>query len=167
MAGVKIRYVGHKPLKKDTVAGTLTMWPGHGSVAEVPDSVAVKLLQYPTVWQHADKPTMPRPEPAPQPLQPPEDDENDTGEGDNSEVQPPNPDQELREEDKFGFEQPPAGTGPVSVEEIVQALPTLDKDADFTEIGRPKIAKVRALFDGREVAVKALNEAWTKFSAEG
>lgn len=153
MAGVKIRYVGHKPLKKDTVAGTLAIWPGHGSVAEVPDSVAVQLLQYPTVWQRDDQPAMPRPTPKDPP--PPKD------------PQPPNPDQELREEDKFGFEKPPTATGPVTVDEIVQALPSLDKDADFTEVGRPKVASVRALFEGRELGVKELNQAWTQFTAEG
>lgn len=49
----EIRYIGHKEFKKDTVAGSKTMWLGHGDVQEVEPDVAVKLRQHPDVWQPA------------------------------------------------------------------------------------------------------------------
>lgn len=45
-----ITYVGKKSPKTDTVAGTGTIWAGHGDTQEVIHGAAVKLLQHPDVW---------------------------------------------------------------------------------------------------------------------
>lgn len=45
-----IAYIGKKPVKRDTVAGTGIIWGGFGDVQEVPHKAAVKLLQHPDVW---------------------------------------------------------------------------------------------------------------------
>lgn len=47
---MKIRYVGNKPFKTDTVAFTGLTWKP-GESLEVDDSRARILLQYPEVWQ--------------------------------------------------------------------------------------------------------------------
>lgn len=45
-----IAYIGKKPVKRDTVAGTATLWNGYGDVQEVMHTTAVRLLQHPDVW---------------------------------------------------------------------------------------------------------------------
>lgn len=52
---IKIQYIGHKPYKTDNVAGTATVWEGHGDVQDVPDDAAPKLLRFPGVWQAAEE----------------------------------------------------------------------------------------------------------------
>ncbi len=52
---IKIQYIGHKPHKTDNVAGTATVWEGHGDVQGVPDDAAPKLLRFPGVWQVAEE----------------------------------------------------------------------------------------------------------------
>jgi hypothetical protein len=47
---VALRYVGAKPSKRDTVAGSNVIWEGPGAVREVALEVAKKLLLYPDVW---------------------------------------------------------------------------------------------------------------------
>ena len=54
MAGIK--YIGSKPVKHDNVAGTSTIWTGHGDVKEVPDAAVPLLLKHPTVWELAVAP---------------------------------------------------------------------------------------------------------------
>lgn len=46
-----IQYVGKKLRKRDTVAGTGTIWSGNGDVQRVEHGAAVKLLEHPDVWQ--------------------------------------------------------------------------------------------------------------------
>ena len=159
MANVKVRYIGSKPVKKDTVAHTLTVWYGENSVAEVSEEVAAQLFQHPTVWQPADKPVIERPVVNTIPETPPPagdegqegDDQTggDEGEGDT--------------DDSTGGS---VGTAePVTPEEITVILPMLDKDTDFTEAGRPMVNKVREHFEGREVTLQALKAAWENFKA--
>ncbi|MEO5333034.1 MAG: hypothetical protein H7839_13525 [Magnetococcus sp. YQC-5] len=50
---MKIRYIGKKATKSDTVAGTNTVWNGNGDIQEVLDTVAEKLLKHPDVWEVA------------------------------------------------------------------------------------------------------------------
>lgn len=50
---MKILYVGKKPSKNDTVAGTGLVW-APGQVHEVTDEAAVRLLKHPDVWAVAD-----------------------------------------------------------------------------------------------------------------
>lgn len=159
MANVKVRYIGTKPVKKDTVTGSLALWFGENSVAEVSEDVAIKLFQYPTVWQPADMAVIERPavNANPETLPPAGDEgqegddqtDGDEGEGDT--------------DDSTGGS---VGTAePVTPEEITVILPMLDKDTDFTEAGRPMVNKVREHFEGREVTLQALKAAWENFKA--
>lgn len=47
---IEIEYVGNKPKKRDTVAGTRTTWRGKGDVQLVERGVAQRLLDFPEVW---------------------------------------------------------------------------------------------------------------------
>jgi hypothetical protein len=47
----QLRYIGKKPTKTDTVAGTATVWLGHGDVQSVPDALAPLFWEHPTVWE--------------------------------------------------------------------------------------------------------------------
>lgn len=51
----KIKYIGSKEVKSDTVCGTGLVWK-RGKVLNVELSVARSLLKYPTVWQDVTKP---------------------------------------------------------------------------------------------------------------
>ena len=155
MANVKVRYIGTKPVKRDTVAGSLATWFGQNSVADVSEEVAAKLLQYPTVWRPADMPVIERPTLEPAPTQNPSDELN-IGAGKQEGNDPPAGDDDTK---------PPAPTGDVTPEEITEILPLLDKDTDFTEAGRPMVNKVREHFEGREVTLQALKAAWENFKA--
>ncbi len=46
----KIKYVGIKPSRKDTVAGTGIVWTGNGDVQDVPDIAVPRLLRHPDIW---------------------------------------------------------------------------------------------------------------------
>lgn len=155
MTKVAVRYIGHKPIKRDTVTESLAVWAGHGAVTEVPEEVAVKLCLFPDVWQLADAPVIERPAPvvAPEP-------EEEVDEAVDLEESEP----ELHPNDEFGFEKAPEGTGPVTIAEIVERLPMLDKDADFSETGKPKVDSVRALFPDRDVSLGNVRAAWAEFS---
>lgn len=48
---IEIQYVGRKPRKKDTVAGTGIIWHGRGDVQLVPRAVAQRLCDYPDIWR--------------------------------------------------------------------------------------------------------------------
>jgi hypothetical protein len=45
----RVRYIGRKPLKADTVARTGLTWTP-GQVRDVDDAPAARLLGYPSVW---------------------------------------------------------------------------------------------------------------------
>ena len=157
MANVKVRYIGTKPVKKDTVTGSLALWFGENSVAEVSEDVAIKLFQYPTVWQPADMAVIERPAVNANPeTLPPAGDEGQEGD-----------DQTDDEGDDEGEESGDSvgAAAPVTPEEIEVILPMLDKDTDFTEAGRPMVNKVREHFEGREVTLQALKAAWENFKA--
>jgi hypothetical protein len=138
VANVKVRYVGTKESKKDTVTGSLTVWFGEGDVQEVDENVAIKLCQFPSVWQLASKPVVKRPKVAEAPKS--DDDEEDSDD----------------DGDQTGDS--------VSVAEIIESLSTLDKDTEFTEAGRPQINAVRERFPDRSVSLADLKEAWTAFT---
>lgn len=53
MNSVPIEYIGSKPKRPDTIAGTTTVWHGHGDVQPVPVAAAVLLLKHPDVWRLA------------------------------------------------------------------------------------------------------------------
>jgi hypothetical protein len=153
MANIKVRYIGKKPVKKDTVTESLVLWYGENSVAEVPEEVAFRLFQHPDVWQPADKPVIERPVVAPAPAAGEGDDDDD----DDEQGEP-------GDEIPAGEEGGEVDTGTeVTPEEISLILPLLDKEADFTEAGRPMVGRVRGHFEGREVTIQALKAAWENF----
>lgn len=52
---MQVTYIGQKRVKRDTVAGTDTIWMGYGDSQEVPYKQGVNLLQHPDVWMRTDK----------------------------------------------------------------------------------------------------------------
>ena len=50
MNDVNIFYIGNKPVKKDTVAGSRLSWTGFGSARVVEQKIAQRLVAFPTVW---------------------------------------------------------------------------------------------------------------------
>ena len=64
----KIKYVGLKESRADTVAGTGKVWFGKGDVQEVPDIAVPRLLRHPDIWQLVtEEPAAPPPPPPPPP----------------------------------------------------------------------------------------------------
>ena len=51
---IKIQYIGKKPQRIDTVAGTGIVWTGNGDVQLVPSDAAKRMLQHPDVWALAE-----------------------------------------------------------------------------------------------------------------
>ena len=47
---VPVEYVGTKPRKVDTIAGTKTTWRGKGDVQLVSRGIAQQLFDYPDIW---------------------------------------------------------------------------------------------------------------------
>lgn len=47
---VFVKYIGSKPVKKDTVCHTDTIWAGKGDIQLIPRSVALKLVRHRKVW---------------------------------------------------------------------------------------------------------------------
>ncbi|WP_339898277.1 hypothetical protein [uncultured Gilvimarinus sp.] len=45
-----VTYIGRKPSKRDTVAGSAYVWAGYGDTHEVPYSIATRLLRHKDVW---------------------------------------------------------------------------------------------------------------------
>lgn len=75
MSTVKVEYIGVKPVKTDNVAGTATLWQGHGDVQEVSEAAWAKLSKHPDIWRQAgDKPKAAKPEKKAEPTEPPADD---------------------------------------------------------------------------------------------
>lgn len=153
MSNVKVRYIGNKTIKRDTITNTLVTWPGQNSVAEVPEELAAQLCQHPNVWQLADKPLLERPvvekqEPAKAPDPAPELKEIKHA--------PENNEPDTESDD----------AAPVTVEEVEAIIVTLDKETDFTDAGRPIVGKIRERFEGREVTTQVVKAAWTNFTAE-
>lgn len=153
MEKIAVRYIGTKPLKRDTVTDSLAIWPGQNSVCEVPQDVAVRLFLHPDVWVPADAEVIPRPAPVIEEAATVAEEEGV------EEAEPV-----VHPEDEFGYESAPEGTGPVTVEEITVILPSLDKETDFTEHGKPIVGKVRERFPDREVTLAAVRDAWTAFT---
>lgn len=50
----KIQYIGKKPQRIDTVAGTGIVWAGNGDVQLVPSDAAKRMLQHPDIWAIAE-----------------------------------------------------------------------------------------------------------------
>ncbi|HDO1376056.1 TPA: hypothetical protein P2R00_003349 [Aeromonas veronii] len=50
---IAVVYIGDKPSKKDTVTGSRMVFPRHTPV-DVESHIAMQLLEFPTVWIHAE-----------------------------------------------------------------------------------------------------------------
>lgn len=161
---VKIRYVGHRAFRADNICGTHAIWTADKPVAEVDEEVAVRLCQYPTVWQ-IDGPKVSRPTAPVLSEPPPILDAVEEGATEAEAFQA------LGEEmagDNLPDQAPPtAPTGePVTTEEVSEILTSLDKDKDFSSKGKPLVDSVRSLFPGRPVAMKEVKAAWDAFEAK-
>jgi hypothetical protein len=154
---VKVRYIGNKPIKRDTVCQTLTIWTANNDVAEVDDDVAIRLVRHPSVWVMADS-KVKRPEvvaPAPELVV--------------AEPEIEIPDGLMAEQEKKDTapvnEQEGEGE-PVTVAEVTAILSSLDKDKDFSAQGRPLVDSIRDRFPNRPVTSKEVKAAWELFTAE-
>lgn len=127
---IEVEYVGTKPRKVDTVAGTRTTWRGTGDVQLVPRGIAQQLFDYPDVW------VRPRAKPVAQAGL------ADVPAGGTGDEDAPPADQEP----------------PTLMERLVAVIDRLPKDG-FTDGGRPrKSAVVEAL--GEDVSVGDIADAW-------
>lgn len=134
-----IQYIGNKPRKKDTVAGTGTIWSGPGDVQLVEHGPAVKLLEHPDVWQEAiasdPEPSMPTtvvPLVPAAPAAPPIAEGQGSGQGE----------------------------GDAMVPNVKAAVLALDREnpEHFTDKGRPRLEAVRETVP--DATIQALNTAW-------
>lgn len=56
---LNVRYIGRKPERRDSIAGTDAVWSGNGDIQPVSAEAWAKLSEYPTVWELAsDAPPM-------------------------------------------------------------------------------------------------------------
>lgn len=143
-----VKYVGKKPVKTDTVAGTTTIWSGNGDIQIVEHLAAVKLLQYPNVWVSADKK-----------------EQAESSENKDTVAAAKVPDSKPAPKSE---EPKPADLmqgGVATVDEIVAAILTLSTDnkAHFTPSGSPKKAAIVAALSGKTIgSMKDVNAAWTQ-----
>lgn len=149
MAKVKVRYIGNRDIRRDNICKTLAIWTKAKPVAEVDEDTAARLFLYPTVWV-PDDPNHPMSRPVtPEPETEVPAGENQEGDEGGEEV-PADPDGAEGE----------ANGGPVTAEEIADAIAnTLDPD-DFTVEGKPRVASLREVFEGREVTTDAIKAGW-------
>jgi hypothetical protein len=56
MSTVFVEYVGTKPKRTDSIAGTGVVWSGAGDVQAVPADAWAKLSRHPDVWRLVDGP---------------------------------------------------------------------------------------------------------------
>lgn len=159
-----IVYIGPKRFKRDTVAGTPTVWLGYGDVQQVGYGDAVKLLMHPDVWitekqfkergKNASEPA-PTPPPAPEPPPAPTPPAGTTeGQGEGSEG---------NESDQGGL------SDTTTTDPIVAAIYSLDRSdpANFSEsTGKPKIEAVRATMGDDKVTVQQVGKAWNRIQAD-
>ena len=147
-------YVGKKPFKSDTVAGTGIVWAGFGDVQEVPHKPAVIMMRHPDVWLVKAKfdaltKSGELKEPVAGLARFTGEDAGDGG----------------YDLDDFTDD----GSESVEKEQALHALLVeminTNSAEDFTDTNQPKLDVVRAKL-GEEVSKKELNAAWKKVSGE-
>jgi len=150
---VGVRYIGQKPVKRDTVCKTLTTWTP-GSVSHVERHIAENLFRFPAIWQPEDasfeppkRPKLAEPEPKIYVPPEPEPEADSEGEQDAPRAMP---------------DETPIATS----EDVLGIIPSLDKDRDFTPMGKPKIDAVRARMPNFHVTLEAVRAAWTQFQGD-
>lgn len=175
---IEIQYVGRKPRKKDTVAGTGIIWHGRGDVQLVPRAVAQRLCDYPDIWRRAlpmahgsgagglmgvDAAAVPAPDYTEIPPQGP------AAPGQN---ESPAPGAEIAAQPTdVPCPQGEAETGPDEVVDVptpmharlVDVIRNLPPDG-FTEAGRPRKSSVVAIL-GEDVSVADIASAWDDVQA--
>lgn len=135
---VKIVYIGAKDRKRDTVAGTRSVWNGYGSVQFVAQLAAQTLLMYPTVW--VDEKAF-----------------NELPKADTPGLHSVSPVPAAPE---------PGGRGPAFIQEAIRKLERTNPD-HFGSFGAPKVDAVRALLPGDfDLSAKDLQEAFSEIAAE-
>lgn len=174
---IEIQYVGRKPRKKDTVAGTGIIWHGRGDVQLVPRAVAQRLCDYPDIWRR----TLPMargsgtaglmgvaPVVGPAPPGAVEGDGDQTTEVDGGGV--------VEGGVASGAEEDPGATGGEGGGEDENSVPTplharlVDvirnlPPEGFTEAGRPRKSTVVAIL-GEDVSVADIAAAWDDVQRE-
>lgn len=153
MSDVKVFYIGKKPMKKDTVAGTNHVWRGHGSYRLVAEAAAQRLFDFPSVWMNEDdfKKFF-----------------GDEGEGASAGLAdlpvvsaPP-----AAQTDNTSQPEPHEATPVNLIHEAIRKLDRADKE-HFGSNGIPKIDAVRAQLPEEFVLdAKALNEAFAQIKDE-
>lgn len=172
-------YVGRKPVKKDTVAGTGIIWAGYGDAQEVPHAAAVKMLQHPDVWvtrkvfeanypaksPHADKKPAPKSKggtdfSALSNAPPAGGDDDPDNEGDD--------DQDNEGGDDEGDDSGEPGDDAGAIEIVKAAILSLDSEnpEHFGKQG-PKIDAVRAAANDPSLDAKLVKAAWKELKANG
>ncbi len=152
--GVPVAYIGTKPVKKDTVCRSGTVWKGFGDVQYVDPRVSTRLLNYPAVWCKPDQVERHKAE-LEQSLLETEADETEVA---ISEPEATKPEQELKPEDE--------AARLARLEAIQTAILSLDqanKD-HFGNNGKPKIAAVRSAMDDATVTQEELTAAFAELS---
>lgn len=131
-----IMYIGNKPEKRDTVAGSNLYWPGNGTILKVEHTAAIQLIRHPDVWIEVDE-----------------------------EGEPINPQVATKKKGGKAPEPEPAADedkGDIGIEDVKAAIFGLDReDPDsFTDTGKPKLKAVAAAMGVDDLDVKLVNAAW-------
>ena len=152
---VSVEYIGNKPVKQDTVAGTNAVWLGAGSVVEVDQRAANQLCQHTDVWRMVNGNQPQASGPAVQ-----------------QEVKEPEPETLLTHSipaeaiKKKKVVDDTTNTGMIVPQQegmsIVDAIMSMDRsdEAHFTPSGKPKIAAVREITGIPELTPQQVSEAW-------
>lgn len=160
-APIAIKYVGDKPVKRDTVCNTGTLWAGKGDVQIVDHKVGVQLLQFPTVWVKADAKT------SKEAMAQNKDTVSDAKKA--GEIPPEKPAETPASTPAAPVvpDTNPEG-GEATVADISAAIGRLDpgNKKHFSPSNKPMKAAVEAELPGKAVAMKALNAAWKEFQGK-
>ncbi|MFS1522762.1 hypothetical protein ACL7TT_01405 [Microbulbifer sp. 2304DJ12-6] len=181
---VLIQYIGNKPVKKDTVCCTGTLWTGNGDVQPFPRNKAVLLLRHKQVWRIAGEqeaaacgygPATGIASAAKPPLQAEasvHDEESDPPPHERREVGQPTLTSvpvktESGDQDDNGPE-PVKAAAPNGAVDLVAVIRTMPKDeVHFSQhTNKPLVAKVRELSGDMSITAKDVAEAWKQIDGE-
>ena len=156
-----IVYIGRKPIKHDTVAGTGLIWAGYGDSHEVRHTEAVMLLQHPDVWATASK--FNQLQGKVQAIS--------VGAGLTavSASDSSSNDDEMIDTDELQKATPPAkddeGSRSLSVQEAIRSLDRSNPEHFSGQTGNPIIKAVREAAGDSNISLKDVNAAWAAIKA--
>lgn len=159
----RIRYIGKKPRKEDNVASSNFVWEHPGQVKEVSDEVAIRLLNYPSVWVEEGAANDPGANAKYERITGTKEStiiqNGETVDG-TGEVVEPEKVKPVENAAGFAFSNDPS-------EAVEQAIRMLDPDNDdhFTGQGIPRVGAIEALL-GYPIKAEARNAAWEKLVNE-